>query len=65
MVEGTGVCWQDGETARVGPGDVVVVPRGVTHATVPDEGNEMLLFCVFPLADLAGNVEELEEPLEL
>lgn len=65
VVEGTGTHWQDGETARVGPGDLVVVPAGVAHATIPDEGGEMLLYCVFPVATLEGNVEELDEPIAL
>lgn len=65
VVEGTGTHWQDGETARVGPGDLVVVPVGVAHATIPDDGGEMLLYCVFPVATLDGNVEELDEPIAL
>ncbi|HVA31559.1 MAG TPA: cupin domain-containing protein [Gaiellaceae bacterium] len=63
VVEGEGTHWQEGETARVRPGDVVLVPTGVAHATIPDA--EMLLYCVFPVATLDGNVEELDEPIEL
>jgi len=63
VVEGEGTHWQEGETARVRPGDVVLVPAGVAHATLPDA--EMLLYCVFPVASLAGNVEELDEPIDL
>lgn len=65
VLEGEGTHWQEGETARLGPGDLVVVPVGVRHATIPDDGNEMLLYCVFPVATLEGNVEELDEPIEL
>jgi len=65
VIEGHGVCWQDGEALQVAPGDVVVVPAGVAHATVPDQDTEMLLFCVFPVADLANNIEELDEVLPL
>lgn len=65
VVEGEGTHWQDGETERVGPGDVVLVPRGVAHATIPSGDAGMLLYCVFPVSTLAGNVEELTEPLEL
>ena len=65
VIEGSGICWQGGEPVRVAAGDVVVVPAGVAHATVPDPGTEMLLFCVFPVADLAGNIEELDEVLPL
>ena len=63
VVEGAGTHWQEGETARVGPGDVVLVPVGVAHATLPD--SEMLLYCVFPVASLDENVEELDGPIEL
>jgi quercetin dioxygenase-like cupin family protein len=63
VVEGEGTHWQEGETARVQPGDVVLVPSGVAHATLPD--SEMLLYCVFPVASLEGNVEELDAPIEL
>jgi len=65
VVEGEGTHWQDGDTARVGPGDLVLVPTGVAHATVPDDDGEMLLYCVFPVATLDGNVEELDEPIRL
>jgi quercetin dioxygenase-like cupin family protein len=64
VVEGEGTHWQEGDSARVGPGDVVLVPRGVAHATIP-EREEMLLYCVFPVATLDGNVEELDEPIDL
>jgi quercetin dioxygenase-like cupin family protein len=63
VVEGEGTHWQEGETARVGPGDVVLVPAGVAHATLPD--SEMLLYCAFPVASLEGHVEELGEAIEL
>jgi quercetin dioxygenase-like cupin family protein len=64
VVEGEGTHWQEGETARVAPGDVVLVPRGVAHATIPD-ADGMLLYCVFPVETLDGNVEELSEPIRL
>jgi quercetin dioxygenase-like cupin family protein len=65
VVEGRGTHWQQGDTARLGPGDLVLVPRGVAHATIPDDGGEMLVYCVFPVESLEGNVEELEEPIRL
>lgn len=65
VVEGEGVCWQGGETHHIRAGDVVLVPQGVAHATVPTEGTELLLYCVFPTSDLAGNIEELEGELGL
>jgi quercetin dioxygenase-like cupin family protein len=65
VVEGEGTHWQEGDTAHVGPGDVVLVPTGVAHATIPDEGDSMLLYCVFPVPSLEDNVEELDEPIRL
>lgn len=65
VVEGEGTHWQEGEAEPVGPGDVVLVPRGVAHATIPAGDDGMLLYCVFPIATLDGNVEELTEPVEL
>jgi quercetin dioxygenase-like cupin family protein len=65
VVEGEGTHWQEGEVERVEPGDVVLVPRDVAHATIPADERGMLLYCVFPLESLDGNVEELDEPIEL
>lgn len=65
VLEGAGVNWQDGETARVSTGDIVLVPAGVAHATLPDPGSEMLVLCVFPVSDLAGNLEELDQIVTL
>jgi quercetin dioxygenase-like cupin family protein len=65
VVEGHGTHWQEGETAHVAPGDVVLVPQGVVHATIPDGPEGMLLYCVFPVATLDGNVVELDEPVSL
>lgn len=65
VLEGKGTAWLDGETTHVGPGDLYLIPAGVPHATLPDPGNEMLLLCAFPVADLAAATEELEGPIEL
>lgn len=65
VVEGEGTHWQEGDAAHVGPGDVVLVPRGAAHATIPDGPGGMLLYCVFPVATLDGNVEELDAPISL
>lgn len=65
VVEGEGTHWQAGEAEHVAPGDVVLVPQGMLHATIPDGPDGMLLYCVFPVATLDGNVEELDEPVRL
>lgn len=59
VAEGRGQAWVDGEVARVAAGDAVLVPQGVPHATVPEEGEQLLLVCFFPDEDLATNTEEL------
>ncbi len=60
VAAGTGVAWcEDGET-RVSPGDLMLVPAGTPHATLPDAGEEMLLICFFPHPDLAANIVELD-----
>jgi quercetin dioxygenase-like cupin family protein len=58
VVAGSGYTWVDGVEHRVGPGDVVRIPAGVAHATVPDEGVGMELMCFFPHPDLASNAED-------
>ena len=65
VVDGEGTHWQEGDTERLRPGDVVLVPRGVAHATIPADERGMLLYCLFPVETLEGNVEELDESIEL
>ncbi len=60
---GRGVVWIDGEVSEVGPGSVVVVPRGAAHATIPAEPMELV--CFFPHPDLAANIEELDTAIDL
>lgn len=59
VAEGRGRAWVDGEVAPVTAGDAFLVPRGVPHATVPEDGAQLLLVCFFPDDDLATNTEEL------
>jgi quercetin dioxygenase-like cupin family protein len=65
VLEGRGMHWQDGTAEPVEPGDVVLVPRGASHATIPSDEAGMLLYCVFPADTLDGNLEELDEPVSL
>ena len=46
----------------VGPGDLVLVPTGVPHATVAHGRRGLVLVCFFPHPDLAANTEELAGP---
>ena len=55
VVSGTGVCWIDGIRHEVGSGDVVRIPAGAAHATIP--ATPMRLHCFFPHPDLDENME--------
>jgi quercetin dioxygenase-like cupin family protein len=57
---GEGDVWIDGSSTRVGPGDVVRIPPGAAHATVPAEGSSMRLVCFFPHPELSSNSEETD-----
>ncbi|MGH3499504.1 MAG: cupin domain-containing protein [Nocardioidaceae bacterium] len=65
VAEGAGRAWQEGEAQRVSGGDMVFVPRGVPHATVPDPDSALLLVCFFPDPDLVTNLEELDTVIDL
>jgi quercetin dioxygenase-like cupin family protein len=57
---GSGQVWLDGTLTPVTAGDVVHIPMGVAHATIPDEGVGMRLVCFFPHPDLATNNEDTD-----
>lgn len=62
---GNGFSWIEGEQTEVGPGDVIHVPQGAAHATLPQQGSIMRLICFFPHGDLGQNIEETEiEPTQ-
>ncbi len=44
----------------MGPGDTVLVPAGVAHATIPDAGETMELVCFFPHPNLQDNLLETD-----
>ena len=56
VLEGHGHVWLEGERTPVGAGDVVIIPPGSLHATVPD--GSMRLACFFPHPHLNENIEE-------
>jgi len=60
VVSGAGTVWIDGETTTVTAGDIVHIPPGCAHATVPVPGSVMELTCYFPHPDLGVNVEETD-----
>lgn len=60
VAAGRGTVWLDGERRPVTAGDVVRIPAGVAHATIPDPEVEMELVCFFPHPRLADNIEETD-----
>jgi quercetin dioxygenase-like cupin family protein len=62
VVGGSGTAWEDDVPTAVGPGDLVIVPPGVPHATVATGTSDLLLVCFFPHPDLAANIEDLTGP---
>ena len=59
---GTGTAWEGDEAHPVGPGDVVVIPTGVPHATVATSPEGISAVCFFAHPDLAANIEDLPGP---
>jgi quercetin dioxygenase-like cupin family protein len=57
---GSGHLWLQGERLPVAAGDLVRVPAGVAHATVPEPATTMRLVCFFPHPDLTDNIEDTD-----
>ncbi|MGZ8754465.1 MAG: cupin domain-containing protein [Acidimicrobiia bacterium] len=55
VAAGSGRVWIDEDSYPVSTGDIVHVPAGSAHATVPDDGIDMRLICFFPHPDLSAN----------
>lgn len=62
---GHGTTFVAGVAHGVGPGDVVHVPPGALHATIPDDGELVELICFFPHPDLSMNLEETDSELTI
>ena len=58
VTAGHGRVWIDGAWFPVATGDVVRIPTGVPHATVPDEHSQLELVCFFPHPNLKKNIED-------
>lgn len=62
VAQGRGTAWEDGVATPVQPGDMIMLPVGVAHATAAAADSELLLVCFFPASSMQGNVEELDGP---
>lgn len=58
VATGAGSVWIDNVATPVTAGDVVHIPAGAAHATIPSE--PMVLHCFFPHPDLSANIEETD-----
>ncbi len=58
VAKGSGSVWIEGEVFPVGQGDVVRIPAGAAHATIPDEGSRVELVCFFPHPSLSENIQD-------
>jgi quercetin dioxygenase-like cupin family protein len=65
VVEGIGHFWENGQARRVKEGDCILVGPDIPHATVPDPDVAMKLVCFLPHPDLASNIEELNEEIQI
>jgi quercetin dioxygenase-like cupin family protein len=65
VVEGNGRFWENGRVRKVSEGDCVLVAPGVPHATIPNRDAGMKLVCFWPHPDLASNIEELAEEIQI
>lgn len=60
VASGRGHVWIDGAPHPVQAGDIIHIPRGALHATIPAPEVAMELVCFFPHPDLASNIEETD-----
>ena len=57
VAAGHGEVWIEGVLHPIEVGDVVRIPIGAAHATIPAEGSRMELVCFFPHPNLSENLE--------
>lgn len=58
VASGEGNVYVDGRLTHVRAGDVIHIPSGTPHATIPTPQSAMRLVCFFPHSDLTQNLEE-------
>ncbi len=51
LEKGSGIAWVNGEFARVGPGDTILIPAGTRHMMFNTGQAPLKLFCAFFAAD--------------
>lgn len=61
---GEGEIWIDGSLHALAPGDVVLIPAGAAHGTLPTQDSMMRLVCFFPRGELGDNYERTDIVIE-
>lgn len=60
---GEGKVYIDGRLSQVRAGDVIRIPSGTPHGTIPTSQSPMRLVCFFPHPDLSQNIEETDQAI--
>ena len=56
--KGSGTAWVNGEVARIGPGDTILIPAGARHMMINTGRGLLKLFCAFSAADPENHYRE-------
>ena len=56
--KGSGKAWVNGEVAKIGPGDTILIPAGAHHMMINTGRGMLKLFCAFSAADPENRYRE-------
>ena len=56
--KGSGTAWVNGEVAKIGPGDTILIPAGARHMMINTGRSLLKLFCAFSAADPENRYRE-------
>jgi mannose-6-phosphate isomerase-like protein (cupin superfamily) len=59
--KGSGTAWVNGEIAKIGPGDTILIPAGAPHMMINTGRSMLKLFCAFSAADPENHYREHPE----
>jgi mannose-6-phosphate isomerase-like protein (cupin superfamily) len=59
--KGSGTAWVNGEVAKIGPGDTILIPAGAHHMMINTGRGLLKLFCAFSAADPENHYREHAE----
>ena len=55
---GSGKAWVNGEIAKIGPGDTILIPAGARHMMINTGRGPLTLLCAFSAADPENRYKE-------